>query len=55
MADYQKVTLKHLADIKVSRDKNLTCSEIMDIVNEDTNYFVRVDEDKPLYLYEVEV
>jgi hypothetical protein len=51
----QKVTLKHLADIKVSRDENLTCSEIMDIVNKETNYFVRGDDDRPLYLYEVEV
>jgi len=51
----QKVTLKHLADISVSRKQNLTCADIMSIVNQETNYFVRVDEDKPLYLYEVEV
>jgi len=51
----QKVTLKHLADLKVSRDEKLTCSEIMNIVNKETNYFVRCDDDRPLYLYEVEV
>ena len=49
----QKVTLKHLADIKVSRDRNLTCSEIKDIVDNDSDYNVLVDEDKPLYLYEI--
>ena len=49
----QKVTLKHLADIKVSRDRNLTCSQIKDIVDNDTQYNVLVDEDKPLYLYEI--
>jgi len=49
----QKVTLKHLADIKVSRDRNLTCSEIKDIVDNDSDYHVLVDEDKPLYLYEI--
>lgn len=51
----QKVTLKNLADISVSRKQNLTCADIMSIVNQDTNYFVRGDADKPLYLYEVEV
>jgi hypothetical protein len=49
----QKVTLKHLADIKVSRDRNLTCSQIKVIVDNDSDYNVLVDEDKPLYLYEV--
>ena len=49
----QKVTLKHLADIKVSRDRNLTCSQIKDIVENDSDYNVLVDEDKPLYLYEI--
>jgi len=49
----QKVTLKHLADIKVSRDRNLTCSQIKDIVDNDSDYNVLVDEDKPLYLYEI--
>jgi hypothetical protein len=49
----QKVTLKHLADIKVSRDRNLTCSQIKDIVDNDTQYNVLVDEDKPLYLFEI--
>lgn len=50
----QKVTLKHVADTTASRDRNLTCSEIMTIINEDSNYNVIVDEDKPLYLYEIE-
>jgi len=49
----QKVTLKHLADIKVSRDRNLTCSQIKDIVENDSDYNVLVDEDKPLYLFEI--
>ena len=49
----QNVTLKHLADIKVSRDRNLTCSEIKDIVDNDSNYNVLVDENKPLYLFEI--
>ena len=49
----QKVTLKHLADIKVSRDRNLTCSQIKDIVENNSDYNVLVDEDKPLYLYEI--
>jgi hypothetical protein len=49
----QKVTLKHLADIKVSRDRNLTCSEIKDLIDNDSDYNVLVDEDKPLYLYEI--
>jgi len=49
----QKVTLKHLADIKVSRDRNLTCSQIKDIIENDSDYNVLVDEDKPLYLYEI--
>ena len=48
-----KVTLKHLADIKASRDRNLTCSEIKDIL-EDFGFNVIVDKNKPLYLYEVE-
>ncbi len=48
-----KVTLKHLADIKTSRDRNLTCSEIKNIIDANTSYSVLVDEDKPLYLYEV--
>ena len=49
----QNVTLKHLADIKVSRDRNLTCSEIKDIVDNDSDYNVLVDENKPLYLFEI--
>jgi len=49
----QNVTLKHLADIKVSRDRNLTCSEIKDIVDNDSDYDVLVDENKPLYLFEI--
>lgn len=49
----QNVTLKHLADIKVSRDRNLTCSEIKDIVDNDSDYDVLVDESKPLYLFEI--
>ncbi len=49
----QNVTLKHLADIKVSRDRNLTCSEIKDIVDNNSDYNVLVDENKPLYLYEI--
>ena len=49
----QNVTLKHLADIKVSRDRNLTCSEIKDIVDNDSDYNVLVDESKPLYLFEI--
>jgi hypothetical protein len=49
----QNVTLKHLADIKVSRDRNLTCSEIKDIVENDSDYNVLVDESKPLYLFEI--
>ena len=49
----QNVTLKHLADIKVSRDRNLTCSQIKDILDTMKDYDVSVDENKPLYLYEV--
>ena len=49
----RKVTLKNLADITASRNRNLTCSEIFTIVNEDSDYNVQVDEDKPLYLYEI--
>ena len=49
----KKVTLKNLADITASRNRNLTCSEIFTIVNEDLDYNVQVDEDKPLYLYEI--
>ena len=49
----QNVTLKHLADIKVSRDRNLTCSEIKDIVDNNSDYNVLVDENKPLYLFEI--
>jgi len=48
----QQVTLKHLADIKVSRDRNLTCQEILPIVK-DMGYDVDESADKPLYLYEI--
>jgi hypothetical protein len=47
-----QVTLKHLADIKASRDRNLTCQEILPIIRE-MGYEVDEDLDKPLYLYEV--
>ena len=47
-----QVTLKHLADIKASRDRNLTCQEILPIIK-DMGYQVDEDLDKPLYLYEV--
>jgi hypothetical protein len=47
-----QVTLKHLADTKASRDRNLTCQEILPIIK-DMGYEVDEDLDKPLYLYEV--
>ena len=47
-----QVTLKHLADIKASRDRNLTCQEILPIIKE-MGYEVDEDLDKPLYLYEI--
>ena len=47
-----QVTLKHLADTKASRDRNLTCHEILPIIK-DMGYEVDEDLDKPLYLYEV--
>lgn len=45
-------TLKHLADIKASRERNLTCSDIKEILDR-MNYHVEEDETKPLYLWEI--
>lgn len=47
-------TLKNLADIKASRDRNLTCSDVKEVI-ERMGYSVEVDEDKPLYLWKVNV
>ena len=47
-----QVTLKHLADTKASRDRNLTCHQILPIIK-DMGYKVDEDLDKPLYLYEI--
>ena len=49
-----KPTLKMLADIKASRDRNLTCSDIKEVI-ERMGYSVEMEEDKPLYLWKINV
>ena len=46
-------TLKHLADIKASRERNLTCSDIKEIIDRMNYYTIEEDETKPLYLWEI--
>jgi hypothetical protein len=47
------VTLKHIADIKPIKSRNMTCSEVMHLLYEIGGYDVEDSEEKPLYLYEI--
>jgi hypothetical protein len=48
----EEITLKHLADLTPSRDRNLKCSDLLEIVK-DLGYNVDEDEQVPLYLYKI--
>ena len=48
----EDVTLKGLADLNPSRDRNLKCVDLVDIVR-DLGYDVEEDESIPLYLHKV--
>ena len=48
----EEITLKGLADLNPSRDRNLKCVDLVDIV-QDLGYEVEQDESIPLYLHKV--
>ena len=48
----EDVTLKGIADLNPSRDRNLKCADLVDIV-QDLGYEVEEDESIPLYLHKV--
>ena len=46
-------TLKHLADLKICRDNSLQCKDLLDVVK-DLGFNVNMEDETPLYLWEVE-
>ena len=53
LAKRDVVTLKHIADIKPIKSRNMTCLEVMNLLYEIGGYVVEDSEEKPLHLYEV--
>ena len=51
--DFVRTNKKNLADLKICRDNSLQCKDLLDVVK-DLGFNVNMEDETPLYLWEVE-